>query len=519
MLFLYLEASGSALNTSAEPRPQYQSGKQAQGLYPHRCKHAYYSKPNSLNSTSPSTTSSTGAISTNIMKLRDYQTDLIDRVRESYRTNHKAPLLVLPTGGGKTVLFSAFTHASTLKGNRVLILAHRQELLDQISSTLSQFNVEHSLDLTSRAQVLVGSVFTAVNRDINKIDIIIQDEAHHCATGNSWARCFANIRPRYLLGVTATPSRLDGMPLGDIFDDLIVGPTTRELVDLGHLSPYKLYAAPSPDLTGVKSTHGDWARGELGKLMSKPHTMGSAVDHYLKLAHGKRAVIFCASIEHAHSVQASFESRGISTGHLDGSLSREHRRSIVNDFRSGKLTALTSVDVLSEGFDPPAIEVAILLRPTQSLTLYLQQVGRVLRTHPGKPHAIILDHAGNTLRHGLPCDERQWSLTSRIEPKTNKSKPTLSVKVCPQCFFAMKSGPTSCANCNFVFPIESRIPEHVDGELKEIDLTQRRQLRQQQGMAQTYQELVAIGRARGFKYAEKWAWFVLKSRQKRRLGK
>lgn len=457
------------------------------------------------------------------MKLRPYQTKIIDDVKLAMREGHKSVLVCSPVASGKTTIFSAFTHAAAAKGNRVLLLAHRQELLEQMSETLSRFDVEHTVlsgggQINGKPKVLVASVQTAHRRDIGSFDLAISDECHHLCAGNTWHRTLEHANVRYHIGFSASPARLDGKPLGDVFSKIILGPSVRWLIDNGFLAQYKMFSPAGPELGGVKSRMGDFVKSELAAAVNKPSITGSAIAHYMKLAHGKQAIVFCASIEHSKSVAAQFKAAGVNATHLDGETDRLSRKQAMADFASGKINVLCNVDLFGEGLSIDGIQVCVLLRPTQSLVLHTQQVGRALRTHPGKPHAIILDHAGNTLRHGLPCDERQWSLTSRIEPKTNKSKPTLSVKVCPQCFFAMKSGPTSCPNCNFVFPIESRIPEHVDGELKEIDLTERRQRRQQQGMAQTKEQLVAIAKARGFKRPHAWAHFVWQSRLRKQRG-
>jgi superfamily II DNA or RNA helicase len=249
--------------------------------------------------------------------------------------------------------------------------------------------------------------------------------------------------------------------------------------------------------------------------MNTPQITGSAIKEYERHAMGKRAIVFCSTIKHAEQVRDEFLNAGHSAESLDGSMDKITRKSIVNNFKSGKIKILTSVNVVSEGFDLPAIEVAILLRPTQSLSLYLQQVGRALRTYEGKQHAIILDHAGNIQRHGLPCLEREWSLERKIKPvKSSESEP--SVKICPQCFGAQLSTNKSCSYCQFIFPIKAREIETQDGELTEIDiLIARSQRKKQNRSAQTFEELVELGRKRGYKNPKGWAYFVSKARGNR----
>jgi DNA repair protein RadD len=311
--------------------------------------------------------------------------------------------------------------------------------------------------------------------------------------------------------VTATPIRLSGEGLGDLFETMVQGPTVRELIELGALSPYRLFAPAGVDLSGVHTRMGDFVRGEIEAAMDKPSITGDAVSHYQKLAPGKRAVAFCVSVEHAVHVAEQFRAAGISAQAIDGGMDRTLRASVLSEFSAGRIQVLSSCDLISEGFDVPAIEAAILLRPTQSLGLYLQQVGRALRTHPGKTEAIILDHAGNVKRHGLPDEERVWSLDGS-QRKKGAQRSEVPVKTCGACFATVASMATHCS-CGFEFPVVKREVEQVDGELQEVDLaTAVRMRRAEQGRAQSEQDLVEIGRKRGMKRPELWARHVLRAR-------
>ena len=450
--------------------------------------------------------------------LRSYQNTLVERTRANFIVGKRRQLLVLPTGGGKTVCFSYMAGAAKGKGLRVWILAHRVELLEQISKTLNAFGIKHGMIAPGyvgdrRQQVQVASVFTLARRldRYEAPDLIIVDEAHHAISKSTWGsviNAFPNAR---LLGVTATPIRLSGEGLGDLFECMVQGPTVAELIEQGSLSPYRLFAPAGVDLSGVHSKMGDFVRGELAKAIDKPSITGDAVSHYQKLARGKRAVAFCVSVEHAEHVAAQFRQAGIAAASIDGGMDKVLRQQVLASFTAGDLQVLTSCDLISEGFDVPAIEVAILLRPTQSLGLYLQQVGRALRTFPGKSEAIILDHAGNVKRHGLPDDDRIWTLEGKL--KTKRQKPSeVPVKTCPKCFATVASAATHCA-CGHEFEVVAREVEQVDGSLEEVNVAEaRREARIAQGRAQTEQDLVAVGRARGMKRPELWARHVLRAR-------
>jgi superfamily II DNA or RNA helicase len=458
-----------------------------------------------------------------MITLRSYQGTLVERTRANFILGKRNQLLVLPTGGGKTVCFSYMAGAAKSKGLTVWILAHRVELLEQISRTLRDFGIAHGMIAPGylgdrRQQVQVASVFTLARRldRYEKPDLIIVDEAHHAISKSTWGMVIKANPQAKLLGVTATPIRLSGEGLGDLFECMVQGPTVAELIEQGALSPYRLFAPAGVDLSGVHSKMGDFVRGELAEAMNKRSITGDAVSHYRKLADGKRAVAFCVSVEHAEHVAAQFREAGIPAASIDGGMDKVLRQSVLASFSAGDLRVLTSCDLISEGFDVPAIEVAILLRPTQSLGLYLQQVGRCLRVFPGKTEAIILDHAGNVKRHGLPDEDRIWTLEGKA--KKRKSKPTeVPVKTCPKCFATVASAATDCACGHHFEPVERKI-EHVDGELQEIDpAAARREARIEQGRAQTEQDLVAIGRARGMKRPELWARHVLRARHAKEM--
>ena len=457
-----------------------------------------------------------------MFSLRPYQQTAVDAVRDSFRSGHRRPLLVAPTGSGKTVIFSYITASAAAKGNRTLVLVHRQELLEQCHRSLDSMDVPHGLiasGLTPERHQLtqVASVQTLIRRFDRVVapDLIVIDEAHH-ATAGAWATVLARWPNARVLGVTATPQRLDGKGLGEVFDDLIRGPEVADLIGQGFLCRPQYFAPKTVDMAGVRTVAGDFNRAEMAERMDKPTITGDAVTHYRKYADGLPCVVFCTGIKHAEHVAQAFNAAGYRFAVLDGTLSPEERATRVQSLGNGKLHGLVTVDIVSEGFDLPIVACAVLLRPTASLSLHLQQVGRVLRVSPGKPRAIILDHVGNCRRHGLAEEFRDWSLEGiRRRGKKGQQDDVQSTRQCPQCYAVHTPSP-NCPQCLHVYEIKDRIPDVVDGELEELKARQQiRERKREQGTAQTLEDLIRVGKARGMKNPYGWAHNVFRARQKK----
>ena len=455
-----------------------------------------------------------------MITLRDYQLDLVDGVRAAYRAGKRSPLVVSPTGSGKTVLFAYIAQGTSAKGNGVVILVHRQELVDQTCRTLHAFGVAHGVIAAGRTPdrslpVQVASVQTYVRRlDIFRPALIIADEAHH-ATAGSWRKVINHHPQARVLGVTATPERLDGRGLKEVFDDLIRGPEVADLIAGGHLAPPVYYAPPQAvDLSHIKPRGGDFAQEDIAEAMDRPAITGDAVAHYSRICRGAPAVAFCSSVAHAQHVADQFNAAGFRAATIDGTMDRDARRDVVRALGDGRLHVLTSCEIINEGFDLPLVTAAILLRPTMSRGLHLQQVGRVLRPAPGKTRAIILDHVGNLARHGFAEDVRDWSLDGRKKKKKKASEEDeVKVKQCPECYSCHPPAPT-CPECGHIYEVKTREIEHVDGELVEIDPKEiARQKKKEQGSAQTLDDLIALGRARGYRSPDVWAKHVWNSRK------
>jgi superfamily II DNA or RNA helicase len=451
------------------------------------------------------------------MQLRGYQDRAIDALRSVMQQGAKAPLLCLPTGGGKTVILATIAAQAAARGRHVLILVHRRELIHQTASKLAWAGLDHGIIAAghpaSDYAVQIASVQTLVRR-LSRMDwaptLVIIDEAHHAAAG-SWRQILNHWPDAYRLGVTATPCRLDGCGLRSTFDAMVMGPSVADLIFTGYLSPARIYAPPVvADLTGVRTRAGDYANDQAAAAMDRPTVTGDAISHYQRLAVGQQAIAFCCNVKHAVSVCDAFKTAGIAAELLLGGT--QDRDQVVADFAAHRTRVLVTVDVVSEGFDVPAASCAILLRPTQSLGLYLQQVGRVLRPAPGKDAAIILDHVGNVLRHGFPDDPRDWSLDDRM--RRSKGTPAPSVRTCSECFAAFKPAPI-CPVCGAQCqPIKSRKIQQIAGELQELKRTEQRHARRSEvGRARTLADLLMVAKNRG--YSPGWAYRIHQARGQR----
>lgn len=457
-----------------------------------------------------------------MLMLRDYQEQGTSDIREAFGEGYEAPLYVCPTGGGKTVIFSYIANNAMLKNNQVLILVHRIELLKQTSKALQKSSVGHGL-INSKFTpnlnhlVQVASVQTLANRlDRYKIkpSLIIIDEAHH-ATASSWRKVIEHYPGAKILGVTATPIRRDGAglgkPAGGLFDKLIMGPQVAELMN----RPEKYLVKPTVyapieqiDVSDVDVVMGDFVTSQLESKVDRPRITGNAVKEYSLRCPREPCVVFCVSVEHAEKVAAAFKASGFNFKAVDGTMADDEREAILNGLADGTIDGVCSCDLISEGTDIPAIGCVILLRPTTSLGLYLQQVGRGLRPSPGKFCCIILDHAGNVIRHGMPDDVRQWSLEGDKKQKKRKNRRNNGPKAkpCPSCRIVHAPAP-ECPGCGLQYELPTGLPLEVEGTLSEVTdemaIIIKSQKMKEVGEARTLTELEDLAKARG--YNKEWA--------------
>jgi len=504
-----------------------------------------------------------------MINLRDYQETAVSKIRAVFKRAILSVLLVIPTGGGKTVIFTYIAQAMSLKKKRALILVHRVELLRQTSAALSKFDVGHGMinplyTPSFDNYVQVASVQTIIKRldYLNTIgwipDVIIVDEAHH-ATAGSWRKIieyFRELHPKLkVLGVTATPIRTDGQGLGShhdgIFEEMVIGPTTKWLTDEGFLVRAKVLSPPKQfdSSTLRKRGRGDYNKNDIENLINKPTITGDVVEHWRTVCEHQPTIVFCATVKHAEQVAAEFRSHGYKFYALDGNTDDDIRKRMLQGLADGTIEGVCSCDLISEGTDVPAATCAISLRLTASLSLAIQQPGRVLRpvyapgfdlsTREGrlaaiaasiKPFAYYLDHVGNTgswvdgefvLNHGLPEQEHDWSLDGEIKSgKKKQASENFAIQQCLSCFAVHEPAP-ACPECGHIYEIKDRAPKQAEGQLQEITaemaaaLAEKKKVeRMEIGKAKTYAELEQIAKERGFN--PKWAgvqWGIKKKQQ------
>lgn len=427
------------------------------------------------------------------MELYDYQNDLIDRIQIAWRRGKRKPCIVLPCGGGKSVICADMAKRTTNNGKNVLFLVHRQELCEQIENTFKAYGVNMELCKIGMVQTVTRHI-----EQENKPSLIITDENHHCLA-SSYKRIYEAFPDSFFVGVTATPVRLNGGGLGEINDALIVGPSVKQLIENNKLSPFDYYAPAVADLSGIRSRNGDYIYEDVEAALNKPHIYGDVIKYYKQLKGGK-AICYCATIRHSQATAEAFNAQGISAYHIDGKTPENERRGAIWGFRNGTIQVLCNVDLISEGFDVPDCDTSILLRPTKSLTLYIQQSMRCMRYQPNKK-ALIIDHVGNVHRHGLPDMEREWTLEPK-PPKANK-KNSVSVRQCTECFFTHEPAPV-CPNCGHVYELTQReIKEKQEAELKKVVAGYT-----VPSECKNVKELYAYAKARNYKAG--WAYYQAK---------
>lgn len=420
--------------------------------------------------------------------LRPYQSDVIDRLRASVKAGKRSPLLVAPTGSGKAVMAAAAIREAVDLGRKVLVLVHRRELIYQTSQKLFDVGIDPGVILAGHpprpsVAVQVASVATLWRRAVRgsamplpPADLIVIDEAHH-GRATTYRRIVAAYPDAVVVGLTATPCRADGRGLGAMFDDLIEAPSVAELVQAGFLVPTKVYAPDQPDLTGIRSARGDFAEKQLAERVDTPKLVGSIAEHWARLAVGRPTVVFATGVAHSLHIRDELRRAGAMAEHIDGSTPTEERESILAAFSSGAADAVCNAAVLVEGWDAPAASCLIMARPTKSLVLYRQMLGRVMRPAPGKADALILDHAGAVFEHGLPEEPISWTLDpdSRAESPMQAARAigkAASLNDCPECHAVRMAG-KPCPACGWRPQRRAEAFEVEDGHLGRVDQKRR----------------------------------------------
>jgi superfamily II DNA or RNA helicase len=434
-----------------------------------------------------------------MFQLHDYQRRLVDKTRQSYIEKFKSPCVVAPCGAGKSVIISEIARMTTDKGNHVLFLVHRKELIDQIRETFKKNEV--NMDL-----VEFGMVQTIVKRldKTKKPNLIITDESHH-GLANSYRKIYDFFSDVLRLSFTATPIRLNGSGLGDINDILIEEVDAEWLIQNNFLSPYKYYAPKLIDTNLLKlNSLKEFSNSSIDQAMESKTIYGDVIKHYQELASGEQAICYCHSIEASVFAKQEFINHGIAAEHIDGETPRSERDEIIKKFRNKEIKVLCNVDLIGEGFDVPDCSTVIMLRPTQSLSLFIQQSMRGMRYKPGKT-SIIIDHVDNVRRFGLPDDKRYWSLTSK---KASKSTAEIKIRQCVQCFAVYPMDSKECPECGFTPKTERATEYEVDKtatleEIKKEDIKVTLDFREPRD-CKNMSELYELAQNRGYKRG--WAF-------------
>ncbi len=405
-----------------------------------------------------------------MIQLRPYQQMALNAIRDAYRQKKRAPLLVSPTGSGKSAMLGYMLSHTR---RRTLILAHRRELLDQISESMP---VDHGIIAAGKphnnAPVQVGMVQTVARRldSLPQFEWVISDEAH-LSVSPTWSMVIKHYPSALGLGLSATPTRLDGKGLGEHFDSIVYGPPIKQLVNDGYLTRCRVFCPPV-EFEKIRSLRGDYDMAEAEDKLDKAHITGNAVEHLQRIGTGRKTIVFCCGVKHAEHVAGQFRDAGISAIDVNGSMGDRAER--VADFKSGKVQVLTNVDLLTTGFDCPDIQAGIFLRPTMSRALYLQMVGRLLRVAPGKTDVLLLDHVGCVLRHGLPDADREWSLAGTGNSERQQIESGMAIRRCDKCFLVYEAHLSACPYCGATAETGSRLLEERDGQLVEITEHDRR---------------------------------------------
>jgi DNA repair protein RadD len=452
-----------------------------------------------------------------VVRLRPYQVEILAEFDRRVADGDRRILLVSPTGSGKTVIFSDIVRSYVQRGRRVLVLAHRREIITQTVGKLRDCGLDPGIIQAGFADdplavLQVASISTLHARAIrgNKLalppaDLLVVDECHH-ATARTWRTIIDSYPDAVLLGLTATPCRGDGRGLGGIFGTMIECPQVQELIEAEFLVPTRAYAPSIPDLTGVTVQAGDYVENQLADRMDKPQLVGDIVTHWHRLAEGRRTVVFATGVQHSIHIRDEFRKSGVSADHLDGSTPKDERDEILLKLACGAIDVVTNCMVLTEGWDMPEIGCVVLARPTKKMGLYRQMVGRVLRPAPGKPDAIVIDHSGAVHRLGFAEDHVEWTL----DPERSAENPTHAKRSaqgstsrlvdCSSCG-ALRAGGEACPHCGFKPAPPAKYVPFVDANLDLVDRNGRMadQYFVEDERADWHRMLTSIAQERGYK--------------------
>lgn len=410
-----------------------------------------------------------------------------------------------PPRSGKTVVMAHIAKGATDKGNTVLFFSHRKEINEQVINTFKANGVDMNL-------VTIDSV-GKISRRLDTLiqpSLILIDEAHH-VKAKTYLKIIEHFKDSIILMFTGTPARLDGSGFDDIADDIVLGKSVKWLQDNGNIAPFKYYAPSLIDTTNLKKRCGEFTKKSVDDTMKRV-IYGDVIAHYEKLAKGKQAIVYTHSVEASESVSNTFNDQGYTSIAISGKTPPEAREMAMRAFRDGELTIMVNCELFTEGIDLPNVDVCIMLRPTQSLSLYLQFAMRALNPREGKT-AIIIDHVGNVDRHGLPNDDREWSLkgVNKRKKKIKLGEPT--TRTCDDCYATFWSAERICPMCGH----ENKPTKEEIEIIQEIELEERRQEVASKvetfvtsDQCQTVEELKEFAKQHGYKPG--WVYYQQKEK-------
>ena len=418
-------------------------------------------------------------------KLRDYQIDTVNRVRESMIAGNKRVILQAACGAGKTCMFSDIAKKAHTKGKKILFLANRRELIYQAKKTLESCGLTCGVIMAGEesqldAQIQIASQQTYVRRmDLEELrfnqwwhnaDLICCDECHS-SISPTFQKILKNYEGKHIIGLTATPCRGDGRGLGEFYDDIVPAISISDLIEKQYLVPVKYYAPSTPDLSGIKTVAGDYDKKELGERVNTKKLVGDIYENWSTICPDRPTIIFATNVAHSIAIKEQFERNGVSIAHVDAKTPKEERDEALDGLKRGSIQVITNVGILCEGFDFPEASCIVLARPTKSLGLYIQMGGRGLRIAKGKDHVKILDHAGCLENLGRIEWDREWSLDGKNkawkEKKPKEKKETKQLLKCPSCH-AVFEGEKNCPDCGSELKTFGKKIETEEGELKEV---------------------------------------------------
>lgn len=465
------------------------------------------------------------------MILREYQTQAIRDLRQSIAAGNRAPLLVAPTGSGKTAIAAELIHRARSKGHQALMLAPRRELVYQAQERIESMGMDYGVIMAGEQpsllpSVQIASVATLHERAIKRgaikmpsAGLVLCDEAHEGTFGESKDILdYYRERGAVIVGLTATPARpSDGRGLGEVYDDMIQAPTTPELIEMGYLVPVRHFRGESPDLEGVKvSGKGEYVQKQLDEPVREPKLIGSVVANWFRLASDRQTFVFAHNVAHSRQLCDEFHAQGVAAEHIDGNTPLDKRKAIHDRLVSGETQVLCNCEVYTYGVDFPPVSCIVLAKPTKSIVRFLQMAGRGLRTAPGKRDCYLLDHARATQDCGFVDEVQPWTLDGKKkiqDERKQKSRSEPKPLTCPDCQCEFQAA-SECPNCGRPMHQEKRKAlEELEAELVEIDRrdkTKRNREWSQDEKAAFFGELKGYAKSKGYKIG--WAVHAYKDR-------